>query len=88
MKRLTAVAFAVTLFCAVMGLSSSKNKPEGEEVIPGRDARHERFDMSQVDGNQSPGWVFGRLVGATQTPGSTSYSPFGRSTDSLKRAAD
>ena len=83
MKRVIASVFAVALSSIVAVLLVRGDDVEKEKIIPGKDARAEQLDASQLGNSESPGWVFGRLVGATQTPGASNYSPFGKATDAL-----
>jgi hypothetical protein len=83
MKRVIAVVFAVALPTAIVLLLLRDDDVAQDKVVPGKDARVEQLDVSEFGDSENPGWVFGRLVGATQTPGSSNYSPFGKATDSL-----
>lgn len=83
MKRVIGIVFAVVLPTVAFVLLFRGDKVTEENVVPGKDARVEQLDVSELSDSENPGWVFGRLVGATQTPGSSSYSPFGKATDSL-----
>jgi hypothetical protein len=38
-------------------------------------------DAEAMNQNQGVGWVFGRVMGVSEAPGSVANSPFGRSTN-------
>jgi len=83
MKRVITVVFLVALPITIVVLLFRGDNVAQDKAIPGKDARVEQLDVSEFGNSENPGWVFGRLVGATQTPGSSNYSPFGKATDSL-----
>ncbi len=51
--------------------------------IEGRDAADlNRTDEELTDRHEGVGWVFGRMVGVSESPGSSNHSPFGKPTRS------
>lgn len=81
MKRTVAIILGIILLSAVFVGSRSFDRgkrpatlPETTTIAPADDYG---ADLVAFERRQGVGWVFGRMIGVSQAPGSPNNSPFG-----------
>jgi len=75
------LAIAVTALLAARRNDSETAKPPSPPGVCGKspisEAHLQNVSQAELEANRGPGWVFGRVMGVANAPGTGTFSPYG-----------
>lgn len=83
MKRCIALLLGVALVCLAVEVWTRGGGSSANSDATTSSKYADPADAHLLQSQEKAGWVFGRLVGVSNAPGTANYSPFGGPTDSI-----